>query len=67
MSTNSIERDVRRERSLAARHGYRLWNVREDSRPYAEYGPYVLIDASTNAIVWRLGSPAEVGDWVTRA
>lgn len=31
--------------------GYKLWKVRENSKWFAEFGPYSLIDANTNCII----------------
>ena len=42
-----------RLRRLADRHGRRLVKVRTNSRQFAEYGPYCLVDHTTNSILER--------------
>lgn len=40
-----------RLRRLAARHGEQLVKLRENSRWYSQYGPFMTVDPSTNAIL----------------
>jgi len=48
--TNEQTREARVRRQLA-RNGERLWKPR--GRHEAEYGPYAVIDLSTNAVMAR--------------
>lgn len=47
------EKVLRRLRRRYSRNGLRIWKVREDSRWYAEFGPYSLVDVFLNAVVAR--------------
>ena len=46
--SNNTECQMRRR---AAREGLRLMKLRESSRHYHQYGPYALVDRSTNFFV----------------
>jgi len=43
-----------------ARNERLLWKVRESSRWYREFGPYSVVDAITNCIIYRGLSREEV-------
>lgn len=54
MSTSLHAREQRARRTVAS-NGYRLSKIRERSRWYRQYGPYMIIDDATNSIVdWGL-------------
>lgn len=38
-------------RRRASTQGLRLIKFRENSRCYAQYGPYTLVDSDTNAVI----------------
>lgn len=46
-------------RRRALRHGERLIKVRENSRHYMQFGPYMLVDLQTNAVT---AAGMELGD-----
>lgn len=42
-------------RRKAARRGYKPTKIRPDSRRHAQYGPFMIVNASTNgAILWGM-------------
>jgi hypothetical protein len=48
MTKDAIEQKARR---LAAKHGFMVQKYRADSPWYVQYGPYAILDVSTNSIV----------------
>jgi hypothetical protein len=58
--TNNLEQKLRRE--LAA-EGFRLWKVREDSRHFPEYGPYAVVDESTNMVMASGANLDQMQSW----
>ena len=52
-------------RRKAARQGYRLVKIRELSSWYAQYGPFMISDASTNRAVQYGMNAEEVNEWLT--
>jgi hypothetical protein len=52
-------------RRKAARQGYKVTKIRENSRWYAQYGPFMIADASTNCAVQYGMTPDEVNDWLS--
>ena len=55
------ERQLRR--ALAA-EGFRLWKLRENSRYYWEYGPYSVLDESTQMVLVSGADLDQVQDWL---
>lgn len=56
--TNIFKNEKRLRRNLLA-EGFRLWKVRRNSSYFLEYGPYAVIDISTDMV---LVSGAELSD-----
>ena len=48
---NNLSAEEDRARRLLRKQGLRLWKVRPNSRSYAEYGTYPVIDVSINGVV----------------
>jgi hypothetical protein len=57
-SDNSLRRKARGQ-------GYRLIKIRENSRLYAQYGPFLISDATTNCAVQCAMTAHEVNAWLT--
>jgi hypothetical protein len=52
-------------RRKAARQGYKLIKIRENSRWYNQYGPFMISDATTNCAVVYSMTGDEVQSWLT--
>jgi hypothetical protein len=64
MSTKAPTDNVLRRK--AARRGYKLTKLRQDSRWYNECGPFILADASTNGAVQTGLTADEVNEYLKR-
>ena len=51
-------------RRKARRQGFRLIKVRDSSRFYDQYGPYIVADATTNVAIHHAITAEEVNDWL---
>lgn len=49
--SEQVQRSESGLRRRAARHGLRVVKLRENNRDWRSYGPYMLVDTSTNAVV----------------
>ena len=58
-----MEHELQLRRALAA-EGFRLWKLRENSRHYPEYGPYSVIDESTQMVMVGGADLDQVRDWM---
>ena len=56
----NIERRIRRQ---LATEGFRLWKVRENSRYFLEYGPYVVLDNPTGMVLVSAADLDQVQTW----
>ncbi len=52
-------------RRKAASRGYKLTKIRENSRWYNQFGPFMIADASTNCAVQYGMTAEEVNGWLT--
>jgi hypothetical protein len=52
-------------RRKAARRGYKLTKIRDASRWYNDYGPFMISEASTNCAVQCGMTADEVNGWLT--
>ena len=52
-------------RRKAARRGYRLTKIREKSRWFNTYGPFMISDAARNAVLHCGITAEEVNEWLT--
>ena len=52
-------------RRKAARQGYKLIKIREASRWFNQYGPFMIADATTNCAVQYGMTAEEVNGWLT--
>ena len=54
-------------RQRAKRKGYKLTKIREGSRDYYQYGPFMICDASTNGVLNYGLTLIEADEWLTAA
>ena len=63
MNTKTPTESVLRRK--AACRGYKLTKIREHSRWYNQYGPFMIADARTNFTLQYGLTADEVNDWLT--
>jgi hypothetical protein len=69
IDTNSETRQpsVSALRRKAARREYKLTKLRENSRWFNSYGPFMIVDPYTNSIILSSMTLQEAADWIATA
>lgn len=68
LSETTVESRCSSESALrrkAARQGFKLTKIRENSRWYLQYGPFMIADASTNGVVQYGMTAEEANEWLS--
>ncbi len=58
-----MQSNERRLRRRLVVEGFRLWKIRDNSRYYPEYGPYAVLDNSTNMVLVSGADLDQVKTW----